>query len=53
MKGILYSLVVGSLMYAQVYTCPDIAFIFSVLGMYLSSLGQIHWKVAKNVLRYL
>ena len=34
MKAISYSLVVGSLMYAQVCTRPDIAFIVSVLGKY-------------------
>ena len=34
MKVISYSLVVGSLMYAQVCTHPDIAFNVNVLGMY-------------------
>ena len=53
MKAIPYSSVVGSLMYAQVCTRPDIAFIVSVLGKYLSDPGQSHWKVAKKVLRYL
>ena len=53
MKAIPYSSVVGSLMYAQVCTHLDIAFIVSVLGRYLSDHGQSHWKVAKKVLRYL
>ena len=53
MKAIIYSSVVGSLMYAQVCTRPDIAFVVDVLGMYLSDLGQSHWKAAKKVLRYL
>ena len=52
MKEIPYSLVVGSLMYAQVCT-PDIAFVVGVLGRHLSDPGQSHWKVAKKVLRYL
>ena len=53
MKVVPYSLVVASLMYAQICTCPDIAFIVGVLGRYLSDLGQSHWKAAKKVLRYL
>ena len=42
MKAIPYSLVVGSLMYAQLCTRPDIAFIVSVLGRYLSDPGHSH-----------
>ena len=53
MKAVPYSLIVGSLMYAQVCTHPDIAFVVGVLGRYLSDPGQSHWKVAKKVLRYL
>ena len=53
MKVVPYSLVVGSLMYAQVRTRPNIAFVAGVLGRYLSYPGQSHWKVAKKVLRYL
>lgn len=36
-KQILYALAVGSLIYAQVYTCSDIAFIVGLLGRYLSN----------------
>ena len=53
MKAILYSSVMDILMYAQVYTCLDIAFVVGGLGRYLSDLGQSHWKVTKKVLRYL
>ena len=53
MKVVLYSSVMGSLMYAQVCTRPNIAFVVSMLGRYLSDPGQSHWKVAKKVLRYL
>ena len=42
MKAISYSLVVGSLIYAQVCTHPDIAFVIGVLGKYLSDHGQSH-----------
>ncbi|RVW91887.1 Retrovirus-related Pol polyprotein from transposon TNT 1-94 [Vitis vinifera] len=42
-----------SLMYAQVCTRPDIAFVVGMLGRYLSNPGSQHWKAAKKVLRYL
>ncbi|RVW20147.1 Retrovirus-related Pol polyprotein from transposon TNT 1-94 [Vitis vinifera] len=51
MKTIPYSSVVGSLMYAQVCTRPDIAFVVGMLGRYLSNPGSQHWKAAKKVLR--
>ena len=53
MKTIPYYSVVSSLMYAQVCTRLDIIFVVGVLGMYLSDPGQIHWKAAKKVFRYL
>ena len=53
MKAIPYSSVVGSLMFSQVCTRPDIAFVVGVLGRYLSNPGQSHWKATKKVLRYL
>ena len=53
MQKISYSSVVGSLMYAQVCTRPDIAYIVGMLGRYLSNPGLDHWKAAKRVMRYL
>ena len=53
MKAIPYSLVVGSLMYAQVCTRLDITFVVGVLGRYLNDPGQSHWKEAKKVLKYI
>ena len=53
MQKIPYASVVGSLMYAQVCTRPDIAYIVGVLGRYLSNPGMYHWKAAKRVMRYL
>ena len=53
MKAFPYSLVMGSLMYAQVCTRPDIDFVVGLLGRYLSDPGQRHWKVVKKVLSYL
>ncbi|KAK8950691.1 F-box protein SKIP19 [Platanthera zijinensis] len=48
-----YASVVGSLMYAQVCTFPDIAFIVGKLGRYLSNRELDHWKTAKQVMQYL
>ena len=53
MKVVPYSSIMGSLMYAQVCTHPDIAFFVGLLSRYLSDLGQSHWKAAKKVLRNL
>nr|CAN70299.1 hypothetical protein VITISV_001397 [Vitis vinifera] len=44
---------VGSLMYAQVCTRLDIAFVVGMLGQYQSNPGLDHWRVAKKVMRYL
>ena len=53
MKTIPCARVVGSLMYVQVCTRPDIAFIVNVLGRYLLNHGHDHWVAAKKVMRYL
>ena len=53
MKNIPYALAVGSLMYAQVCTRPDIAFAVGMLGRYQSNPGIDHWRAAKKVMRYL
>ena len=53
MRNILYAYVVGSLMYAQTCTRPDISFVVGMLGRYQSNPGLDHWKAAKKILRYL
>ncbi|XP_059285644.1 secreted RxLR effector protein 161-like [Lycium ferocissimum] len=53
MESIPYSSIVGSLMYAQTCTRPDISFAVGMLGRYQSNPGIDHWKAAKKVLRYL
>ncbi|RVW65936.1 Retrovirus-related Pol polyprotein from transposon TNT 1-94 [Vitis vinifera] len=53
MQKIPYASAVGSLMYAQVCTRPDIAYIVGMLGRYLSNPGMDHWRAAKRVMRYL
>ena len=42
MEVVPHASLVGSLMYAQVCTCPDIAFVVGVLGRYLSDPGLSH-----------
>ena len=49
MQKLPYSSAIGSFMYAQVYTHPDITFIVGTLGKYLSNPGVNHWKPAKRV----
>jgi len=53
MESIPYASVVGSLMYAQTCTRPDISFAVGMLGRYQSNPGREHWQAAKKVLRYL
>ena len=53
MKNIPYFSAVGSLIYAQVCTRPDIAYAVGVLGKYQSNPGMDHCRAAKKVMRYL
>jgi hypothetical protein len=53
MRTIPYALAIESLMYAQVCTRPDLAFITGMLGRFQSNPGMDHWKAVKKVLRYL
>ena len=53
MERIPYASAIGSLMYAQTCTRPDISFIVGMLGRYQSNPGMDHSKAAKKVMRYL
>ena len=53
MENILYASTIGCLMYAQVCTHPDIAYVVGMLGIYLSNPGMVHWKATKRVMWYL
>ena len=53
MKNIPYDSTVGSLMYAQVCTRPDIAFVVGMLGRYQINPSIDHWRAAKKVMRYI
>ena len=52
-KAVPYASAIGSLQYAQVCTCPDLAFVTGLFGRYQSNLGIEHWRLVKKVLRYL
>jgi hypothetical protein len=53
MKSVQYASVVGSLMYAQVCTHPDLAFVTRMLVRYQKNLGINHWTGIKKFLRYI
>jgi hypothetical protein len=53
MKAVQYASVVGSLMYAQVCTRLDLAFVIRMLGRYQKNLGKPHRDGVKKALRYL
>ena len=53
MKNTRYASAIGSLIYAQICTRPDITYVVGVLGRYQSNSGIDHWKDAKKVMRYL
>jgi hypothetical protein len=42
MKSVRYASTVGSLMYAQVYTHPDLVFVTGMLGRYQKNPGASH-----------
>ena len=48
-----YARLIGSLMYAQVCTRPDLAFSVGILSRFQTSPTQEHWIAGKKVLRYL
>eukprot|EP00253_Pinus_taeda_P033556 PITA_33556 len=48
-----YASAVGGLMYAMVYTRPDIAHAVGVLSKFISKPGKEHWTTVKQVFRYL
>lgn len=48
-----YASFIGSLMCAMLCTRPDIAHAVSVTSIYQSNPGEEHWKIVKNILKYL
>ncbi|XP_040373003.1 secreted RxLR effector protein 161-like [Rosa chinensis] len=48
-----YARLIGSLMYAQVCTRPDLSFAIGILSRLQSNSSHQHWVAGKKVLRYL
>ena len=48
-----YARLIGSLMYAQVCTRPDLAYAVGILSRFQSNPTLEHWTAGKKVLRYL
>jgi hypothetical protein len=53
MKAVPYASAVGSLMYAQVCTHPNLAFVIGMFGRYQKNPGKPHWDGVNKALRYL
>ena len=53
MSKILYTSVVGSIIYVMIYTRSDVAYSLGVVSRYQSDPGKKHWKIAKAILKYL
>jgi hypothetical protein len=52
MSHVPYVSAIGSLIYAMVYTRPDITHAVGVLSKYMSKPGKEHWTAAKRVFKY-
>ncbi|GJZ87724.1 hypothetical protein Tco_0659334 [Tanacetum coccineum] len=53
MSRVPYASVVESLMFAMIYTRPDIAHGVGVVSRYMAKPGREHWEVVKRILRYI
>ena len=53
MPRVPYASAVGSLIYAMLYTRPDIYFSIGMVRRYQSNPGPEHWTAVKHILKYL
>jgi hypothetical protein len=53
MKSVPYASTVRSLIYSQVCTRPDLAFVTGMLGKYQKNPGLCHWNKIKKSFRYI
>lgn len=51
-KELTYREIIGSLMYFAIVSRPDIMFSGTRLARYFSGWNMCHWKMAKNIMRY-
>ena len=49
----LYTSLIGSLMFLAIATRPDIIYAVIKLATYITRPGEVHWRAAKRILRYL
>ena len=52
MSKIPHASAIGSIMYAMLCTRPDVSYALSMTSRYQSDLGESHWTVVKNILKY-
>ena len=53
MSKIPYASAIGSIMYAMLFTRPDVSYALSITSRYQSNPDKSHWTVVKNILKYL
>ena len=53
MRQVLYASAVGSLMYAMLFTRPDICYSVGMVNRYQSNPKPKHWEAVKHILKYL
>ena len=53
MNKIPYASTIGSIMYAMLYTQPDVSYALIATSRYQSDPGDAHWVAVKNILKYL
>ncbi|KAE8686001.1 hypothetical protein F3Y22_tig00111088pilonHSYRG00304 [Hibiscus syriacus] len=53
MSRVPYASAVESLMFAMIYTRPDIAQAVGVVSRYMANPGKEHWNTVKRILRYI
>ena len=53
MSHVPYASIVGSLMYAMVYTRPNLTQVIGVVSRYMGNLRKEHWQAMKCIFRYL
>jgi hypothetical protein len=53
MSKVPYASAIGSIMYAMICTHPDVSYALSVASRYQANLGESHWTLVKNIVKYL